>query len=374
MTPAADLFASHPDCGLDWLDAGGEHADIVLSTRVRLARNLQGHRFVGHAGEGERGRVLERYLEAASGSRALASAISFRIDDVDRLTQRILLERRLVSKELIGEGREPAGGARALHLATAAPVSVMVNEEDHLRMQCLLSGLHLHRAWREVDRLDDELGRGLPFAFDHDYGFATACPTNVGTGMRASVFMHLPGLVLTREIGRVLDALSEMGLAFRGLYGEGSEVVGNFFQISNERTLGMSEEDLLAELERRVRFVIHLERVSRAMLMKNARNITEDKVWRAYGLLRHARAVDFEELMSLLSGVRLGVSLELLPPTGVYTLNKMMILAQPAHLEHAAGASLEQPELEARCAAYVRAALAEDLGCDAPAGEGPTPR
>lgn len=357
----ADLQA-YPDCGLDWLDAGGEDADIVLSTRVRLARNLQGRRFVGHADAAECGAILESYLEAASRSSVLDGALAFQMDHLKPLARKMLLERRLVSKELVDGGREARGGSRVLHLASASSASVMVNEEDHLRMQCLLAGLHIHEAWREVDRLDDELGAELPFAFDSEFGFLTACPTNVGSGMRASVFMHLPGLVLTREIGRVLGGLSEVGLAFRGLYGEGSEVIGNFFQISNERTLGMSEEDLLADLEERVRFVIRCERRAREVLLREARAITEDKVWRAFGLLRHARALEFEELMSLLSGVRLGVSLQLLPAIGVYTLNKLMILTQPAHLEHSAGADLDRPQLEEECATYVRAALAADLG------------
>ena len=360
MSDLADLSA-YPGCGLDWLDAVGEDADIVLSTRVRLARNLQGHRFVSRADAAERASILHRYLEAASESAMLGGGTVFKMDQMRPRARRLLLERRLVSKELINDGDDERNGARVVHVAASRPVSVMVNEEDHLRAQSLLSGLRIREAWRDVDRLDDELGGGLPFAFDRRFGYLTACPTNVGSGMRASVFMHLPGLVLTREIGRVLEGLSEVGLAFRGLYGEGSEVVGNFFQVSNERTLGMSEEDLLADLEERVKFVIHCERRAREVLLRDARSITEDKVWRAFGLLRHARALEFEELMSLLSGVRLGVSLQLLPKIGVYTLNKMMILTQPAHLEDSAGVDLDQMQLEEQCAAYVRAALAADL-------------
>ena len=360
MTDLTDLSA-HPGCGLDWLSAGGGEADIVLSTRVRLARNLQGHRFVAHADQVECQSILDSYLGAVRGSTILGDGAAFRISRMPQRARKLLLERRLVSKELIDRDGRGCRDARMVHVAASAPVSVMVNEEDHLRLQGLLAGLRIKEAWHEVDRLDDELGRALPFAFDGDFGFLTACPTNVGTGMRASVFMHLPGLVLTREIGRVLEGLSEVGLAFRGLYGEGSEVVGNFFQISNERTLGLSEEDLLADLDKRIRYVIQCEREARQVLLRDARSITEDKVWRAFGLLRHARALEFEELMSLLSGVRLGVSLQLLPRIGVYTLNKMMVLAQPAHLEDSAGGDLDRPQMEERCAAYVRAALAADL-------------
>ncbi|MEX2552927.1 MAG: ATP--guanido phosphotransferase, partial [Actinomycetota bacterium] len=218
----------------------------------------------------------------------------------------------------------------------------------------------LHEAWSLVDRLDEDLGRELPFAFHHEFGFLTSCPTNVGTGLRASVLMHLPGLVLTKEITKVLHGLSQVGLTFRGLYGEGSEVVGNFFQISNQTTLGKTEEDLVDHLNRIVRQVIQYESNARKVLLRDARQVTEDKIWRAYGLLRYARSLSFEELMNLLSGVRLGVSLKLLSDLRVYTVNKLMIFTQPAHLEQAAGRDLPPAEGDAHRAAYVRRVLATD--------------
>jgi protein arginine kinase len=236
----------------------------------------------------------------------------------------------------------------------------MVNEEDHLRIQSLLSGLRLQESWRIVDELDEELGRELPYAFHHEFGFLTSCPTNVGSGLRASVFMHLPGLVLTKEIGKVLQSLAQVGLTFRGLYGEGSEVVGNFFQVSNQTTLGKSEEDLVDHLDKIVRQVIQYEIQARQVLLRDARGVTEDKIWRAYGLLRYARALSFEELMNLLSGVRLGLSLKLLPGLRVYTLNKMMIFTQSAHLEQAVGRDLESEERDSHRAAYVRRVLASE--------------
>ena len=225
-----------------------------------------------------------------------------------------------------------------------------------------------------VDRLDDELGQELPYAFHHEFGFLTSCPTNVGTGLRASVFMHLPGLVLTKEIGKVLQGLSQVGLTFRGLYGEGSEVVGNFFQVSNQTTLGTTEDDLVGHLDRIARQVIQYEMHARQVLLRDARAVTEDKIWRAYGLLRYARALSFEELMNLLSGVRLGVSLKLLPRLRVYTLNKMMIFTQPAHLEDAAGRDLTPAEGDAHRAAFVRRILANegDVAPDHESGDIPT--
>jgi protein arginine kinase len=280
--------------------------------------------------------------------------------DVADRTRRILHERRLVTKDLLGaEDDVPANGT-AVHFSTREPVSVMVNEEDHLRVQSLLSGLRIQEAWRIVDRLDEDLGRELPFAYHNEFGFLTSCPTNVGSGLRASVFMHLPGLVLTKEIGKALRGLGELGLTFRGLYGEGSEVVGNFFQVSNQTTLGRTEEDLVDHLDRVVRKVIQDELQARQVLLRDARAVTEDKIWRAYGLLRYARSLSFEELMNLLSGVRLGVSLKLLPGLRVYTLNKMMIFTQPAHLEQAAGRDLPQAESDAHRASYVRRILATE--------------
>jgi protein arginine kinase len=227
-------------------------------------------------------------------------------------------------------------------------------------VQSLLSGLRIEEAWRLVDRLDEELGRDLPYAYHNEFGFLTSCPTNVGSGLRASVFMHLPGLVLTKEIGKVLQGLSQVGLTFRGLYGEGSEVVGNFFQVSNQTTLGKTEEDLVDHLDKVARQVIQYELQARQVLLRDARGVTEDKIWRAYGLLRYARSLPFEELMNLLSGVRLGLSLKLLPGLRVYTLNKMMIFTQPAHLEQAAGYDLSAPESDAQRATYVRRILATE--------------
>ena len=353
-------FDSIPDHGLGWLEASGEHADIVLSTRVRLARNLQGHAFGPRARVNDREAVLRQFKHSVDRSDVLRGGTLLEMPDVADRTRRILHERRLVTRDLLGEeGALPANGT-AVHFATRDPVSVMVNEEDHLRVQSLLSGLRIQEAWHMVDRLDEELGRELPFAFHNEFGFLTSCPTNVGSGLRASVFMHLPGLVLTKEIGKALRGLGELGLTFRGLYGEGSEVVGNFFQVSNQMTLGRTEEDLVDHLDRIVRKVIEDELQARQVLLRDARAVTEDKIWRAYGLLSYARSLSFEELMNLLSGVRLGVSLKLLPGLRVYTLNKMMIFTQPAHLEQAAGRDLPHAESDAHRASYVRRILATE--------------
>lgn len=353
-------FTTIPDYGLSWLEASGDHADIVLSTRVRLARNLQGHAFGPRARVNDREAVLRHFKDSCERAETLANGSLLEMPDIATRTRRILLERRLITRDLLGDEESGPPVGTAVHLSSRDPVSVMVNEEDHLRVQSLVSGLRIEEAWRMVDRLDEELGRELPYAFHHEFGFLTSCPTNVGSGLRASVFMHLPGLVLTKEIGKVLQGLSQVGLTFRGLYGEGSEVVGNFFQVSNQTTLGKTEEDLVDHLDKIARQVINYEVHARQVLLRDARGVTEDKIWRAYGLLRYARTLSFEELMNLLSGVRLGLSLKLLPGLRVYTLNKMMIFTQPAHLEQAAGHDLPAAESDAHRAAYVRRILATE--------------
>lgn len=356
------------ESGLSWLEASGAHADIVLSTRVRLARNLQGHAFGPRARVNDREAVLRRLRATSQRAEGLAHGRLLELSEVDGRSRRILLERRLVSRDLLGDEAGPVRGA-AILLSDHDPLSVMVNEEDHFRIQSLVSGLRLQDAWSMVDRLDEELGQDLPFAYHHRFGYLTSCPTNVGTGLRASVFMHLPGLVLTKEIGKVLQGLSQVGLTFRGLYGEGSEVVGNFFQVSNQTTLGKTEEDLVDHLEQIVRRVIRYENDARQVLLRDARAVTEDKIWRAYGLLRHARSLSFEELMNLLSGVRLGVSLKLLPGLRVYSLNKIMIFTQAAHLEQAAGRDLPPTESDTHRASYVRSILA----AEGDVSDGPAP-
>ena len=349
-----------PNHGLGWLDASGEHAGVVLSTRIRLARNLQGHAFGPRARVNDREAVLEQTRRAMDKVELLAGSTLLALPDLDHRSRGMLLERRLASRELLGDVKVGPSRASAVLLAAQDPLSVMVNEEDHLRLQWLVSGLRLKEAWDRGDRLDEELGQELPFAYHPEFGFLTSCPTNVGRGLRASVLEHLPGLVLTKEIGKVLQGLGQVGLTFRGLYGEGSEVVGNFFQLSNQTTLGKSEEELVEHLDKIVRQVIQYEDQARQVQLRDAPQVTEDKIWRAYGLLQYARSLPFEELMNLLSGIRLGVGLKLLPELRVYTLNKLMIFTQTAHLEQAAGRDLSPGECDAHRAAYVRSVLSKE--------------
>lgn len=352
-----DDLETVPDFGLDWLDGAGPDADVVLSTRVRLARNLAGRPYVSRARREDREAVLAAVSRLVRRDSLPREASLVSMERIGARARRIFLERRLVSKELLGEDRtEPPAGA-AVAVSSVDPVSVMVNEEDHLRIQCLVSGLRFADAWELVDELDDEIGERVAMAYHHEFGYLTACPTNAGTGLRGSALVHLPGLVLTREFKKVLRGIAHVGLTFRGLHGEGSRVAGNFFQVSNQTTLGKSEPDLLDHLGRVVETVIRKERKAREVLVRDASTVTEDKVWRAYGILRHARALTYEELVNLVSGVRLGVALKLLPVPPVYTLNRLMIFSQKAHLEQAAGRELSTPERHAHRAEYVRRAL-----------------
>jgi len=350
-----------PDGGVSWLDASGEHAAIVLSSRVRLARNLEGFAFPGRARDGERLRVLSRVREAVDSAPSIAHHVLVRVDDLPPEERMLLHERHLVSRELAGlDAQHPVRSGAAVFLGGVT--GVMVNEEDHLRLQTLRSGFALPEAYEAISRVDDELGTRVPFAYHQEFGFLTSCPTNTGTGMRASVLIHLPGLVLTKEIHKTLAGLQQMGLTYRGLYGEGSEVVGNYFQISNQTTLGRSEEEIIEHLVHVLRTVISREEDARRVLLRDAGYIIEDKLWRAYGTLRYARSLTFDEAMNYLSGVRLAVGLKLIGGLSVYSLNKLLIFSQSAHLSHAEGRPLTESDANQVRARYVRQLLADEAG------------
>ena len=348
-----------PDGGLSWLDASGPMSNIVLSTRVRLARNLAAFPFAVRNREEERRRILDQVDRVWQHSPLARGGMRFLVDDLESSDRLLLHERHLISKELASATAHGGGRSHAA-VYLAGPLGLMVNEEDHLRLQVFHSGFALGAAYADLERLDRELGAALPVAFHQEFGYLTACPTNAGTGLRASVLIHLPGLVLTKEIAKVLQGLSQVGLTFRGLYGEGSEVVGNFFQLSNQTTLGKTEEELLDHLGKIVRQVVTYEEQARQVLLRDAPTIIEDKVWRAYALLRYARSLSFDEAMNLLSGVRLGVGLNLIPRLSVYTLNKLLIYTQPAHLAALDVRAPKDSEQRAARAAYVRQVLEDE--------------
>lgn len=332
-----------------WLDGSGPSSDIVLSTRVRLARNLKDVPFTHRAREEQLAMVYSSAVTAVKNTPALEGTNAIAMRELTPLDRQFLVERHLISNDLADNGR-----LRGLLLVPDESVSLMVNEEDHLRLQALASGFQLRSAWESVNAIDDDLAEDLDYAFGEDLGYLTACPTNVGTGMRASVLIHLPSLVLTRQIGKVLQGITQVGLAVRGFYGEGSQIMGNFFQISNQTTLGQSERETVDALERVTRQIIEYEQQAREELLKDARVQIEDKVWRAYGALRHSRVLSSQEVVNLSSAVRFGVALRMDGLTDVPTLNEMLIRTQPAHLQLYAGREMEQRERNVVRADYVR--------------------
>src|SRR5919205_3658424 len=350
-----------PDGGVSWLDASGEHADVVLSTRIRLARNLEGFAFGTRARDGERLRILASVREAVAATPLLRGSLLVRVDELPAAERQLLHERHLVSKELAGlDPQHPVRSGAAVFLGDR--LGVMVNEEDHLRLQTLRSGFDLSDAYSLIDQVDRELGSQIPYAFHDEFGFLTSCPTNTGTGMRASVLIHLPGLVLTKEIGKTLAGLQQMGFTYRGLYGEGARSSATSFRISNQTTLGRSEEEIIEQLMYVLRTVISREEDARRVLLRDAGYIIEDKLWRAYGTLRYARSLTFDEAMNYLSGVRLAVGLKLITGLSVYTLNKLLIFSQAAHLAYAEGRPLTESEANLARARFVRQALAAEAG------------
>jgi protein arginine kinase len=335
-----------------WLDGSGPSSDVVLSTRVRLARNLKEVPFTHRAREEQLAMVYSSVVSAVRKTPALVSSSALQMRDLTPLDRQFLVERHLISHDLADNGR-----LRGLLLVPDESVSAMVNEEDHLRLQALASGFQLRSAWESVNSIDDELGQDLDYAFSEDLGYLTACPTNAGTGMRASVLIHLPSLVLTKQISRVLQGITQVGLAVRGFYGEGSQIMGNFFQISNQTTLGQSEKETIESLERVTRQIIEYEQRARDELLKDARVQIEDKIWRAYGALKHSRVISSSEVVNLSSAVRFGVALQIEGLASVRTLNELLIRTQPAHIQLAAGQEMEQRERNVIRANYVRSLL-----------------
>jgi protein arginine kinase len=350
-----------PDGELPWLDGSGPESALVVSTRVRLARNLSGRPFWGRNSPLDRESVVRMVESAASESPGLTGAAVVRVDGLSKRERILLHERQLISRELAG--LDAAGRVRSgAGLLLGATASVMLNEEDHLRIQAFRSGFALAAAHADAAGAEGELGRRLSFAFHPEFGYLTSCPTNVGTGLRASVLIHIPALVMTREAAKVLHGLGQVGLTHRGLSGEGSEALGHLFQLSNQTTLGKSATELLDHLGRLVRQVVEYEERARVVLHRDAPTALEDQVWRAWGLLRHARALGFEEAVALLSSVRLGVGMGILPAVTRPILNRLLVLAQPAHVAQDAGTGLEDEALAMHRATLVRRLLADTEG------------
>ncbi|UCF79795.1 MAG: protein arginine kinase [Candidatus Eiseniibacteriota bacterium] len=311
-----------------WLDGSGPHADRVLSTRVRLARNLRSVPFPLRARREQLSQVLPSVVAAAEKSSLFSDLIVLKSSEMSQLEKQFLIERHLISNDFAEDSK-----SGALIVGADESTSIMVNEEDHLRIQVLCSGLQLGDTVKLASKIDDELDSSLEYAFSEELGYLTSCPTNVGTGMRASVLIHFPSLVLTKQISRVLQGIVQVGLAVRGFYGEGSEIMGNFFQISNQTTLGVDEKEAVTSLERVTNQIMEYEKKAMDVLMKDARVQIEDKVRRAYATLQSCRILTSKELISLASAVRFGISLGWDGLCDIATINELLILTQPAHIQ-----------------------------------------
>lgn len=336
----------------EWLGGSGPDSDIVISSRLRVARNLADFQFCSKATESER-REIEATLKRCALSIDVGEPLEyFDVASLSQLDRLFLVERQLISRE-----HANGEGCRGAAIAPREDISLMINEEDHLRIQCIRSGYSIRQCWEIVDRVDDCIEEHVRYAFSEEFGYLTACPTNVGTGIRASVMLHLPALAMTKQIDRVFRALQKIQLAVRGLYGEGSQASGDFYQISNNITLGKTESEIMGNIEQVVPQIVQYERAARAKLVEESRETLHDRVSRAYGILRTAQTISSEETMHLLSSVRMGVNLELIEGIGIDTINDLFIHTQPAHLQKLAGQTLESEERNVARARYLRSRL-----------------
>lgn len=337
---------------LDWTQADAPHHKIVMSSRIRFARNLSAFAFPGWAKRPERQRALAAIRPAVEALPEMQPCFSASMDALSWLERQVLMERHLISRE---HASKNVGSG--VVISRDGALSVMINEEDHLRMQALKSGLQLDAAFKLLDKVDTELEKHLDYAFSPRLGYLTACPTNVGTGLRASAMLHLPAMVVGDQINQVIQAVGKLGLAVRGLYGEGTEALGNVFQISNQTTLGEREAEILERLNKVVLQIIEHEENARLMLLEKKPRLVYDQVGRAYGILTNARAISSKEALNLLSLVRMGADLGLFPAGTQSLTDELFILIQPAHVQKAAGRKLVAQERDQWRADVIRARL-----------------
>lgn len=317
-------------------DIAASKSAVVLMTRIRLARNLARLPFPGWAKEAQRREVLASCLQAVSALPQMKRGLAVALDELSDLERQILVERHLISREL-SQSKAGAG----VVISKDQSCSVMINEEDHLRIQVLRAGFQFKRVWNTIDALDTELEEHLDYAFSPQLGYLTACPTNLGTAIRASTMMHLPALVISGQMEKVVRAVNQLGMAVRGLFGEGSDASGSIFQISNQTTLGETEEDIIKHLTGVLNTIIEQELNAREKLIEAEPTKLFDKIGRAYGILQHGFLLNSGEAMNLLSLIRLGIDLGIFPDTQRAVVDRLFIECQPGHIQHSAKESVE---------------------------------
>ncbi len=322
-----------------WLDGSGQYADIVISSRIRLARNFQDLPFPNRASASKLGQVLTRLYDCLPSIDELKDAHFFNMNALSRQERQFLMERHLISAQFV-DSKKPAG----LIVNRDETLSIMINEEDHLRMQAIQPGLNIEKAWHDLHRLDDALARQLDFAFSDQFGYLTACPTNTGTGIRVSIFINLPALALSKKIDNIIHDIAPSEIAIRGFYGEGSDVMGNFFQISNQLTLGRTEQSVVNRIHNMAEQLVSHELNARQALMQEEAILVEDRVARAVAIIKHARLLESVEAIHYLSLLRLGRALNLVSGIQFSELNELLLLVQPAHLQQLYNRKLEPRE------------------------------
>jgi protein arginine kinase len=333
----------------EWLKGTGPNADVVISSRIRLARNLDKLPFPHWANKTQGEEVLNRIQEAMAKVEYLKNSTLWKLSELDMVDKQFLVERHLMSHE-----HAQKSDHKAISVDHDEILAIMINEEDHLRMQVMQSGFNLFEAWNIINRIDDCLANELPFAFLSDWGYLTACPTNTGIGMRGSVMLHLPALVMTRQIDRVLAAISKLSFTSRGLYGEGTQAMGNFFQISNQVSLGHSETEIIEDINSLIRQIIEQEGQAREVMFSKNRAALEDRVSRSFGILKNARIISSQETIELLSMVRLGSDLGLIKDIDRRKVNELFIIIQPAHLQKIENKKLSAQERDIKRAQLIR--------------------
>ena len=337
----------------EWLATGGPMGDVVISSRIRLARNLANHSFLIKASRDERAEIERSLFEAITACDYGQKTFYVDIDKTDLLDRQLLVERHLISRQH-AEGE----GNRGVAISSTETFALMINEEDHLRIQVLRRGLNLDEAWSETARVDAAIEALVEFAFHKRYGYLTACPTNVGTGLRVSVMLHLPALKLTNEIEKVFRAARDMHLAVRGLYGEGTDALGDFYQISNQTTLGQSELEILSSFKDHViPSIVKYEQEARRILQRDRLTALDDKIFRALGLLENARSMSTEEALYLLSHLRMGVVLERIKHLRLTDINDLFLAIQSAHLQKRQGETLDGERRSVARAELIRSRL-----------------
>jgi len=324
-----ELIRELRDSTAHWVTGYGPFNHIVLSSRIRLARNIKGIPFPFKSSDEELKSVLDQSENILKINKNFRNLKIIKLNDLSTMDIQFLVEKRLISITQSQFNRP----YRAVIYNPDEIISIMVNEEDHYRIQLMLPGFQLKKVWELIDWYDNQIGEKIEYAFNEHEGFLTCCPTNVGTGLRVSVMLHLPALIINNQLNDLMTYVTKKGYAVRGFYGEGTDFQGDLFQVSNQSTLGLDEKDILKNIELVSNLLIEKEQKAREELMIHFRQNIEDRVMRAYGILTNARIISTTEAVNLLSNIRLGIELGILVKIGYDTINRLMLIIQPGYLQ-----------------------------------------